>query len=405
MLISINPFVKYISKIITIFIFLVIFVAVAYISNLLVLQVIDREKEQLNIYSKVYRHYILSNDINETLFFLEVITPTLYLPLIITDLDDAPIQDYHSFTLNIDELNNLNTLEEQREYLIGMIKSMKANYEPIMVLDDNGKPIAKFYYNHSRLVDLLRFFPLITVLVVLSIVMFAYIAFNASKNNEQSKVWVGMSKETAHQLGTPISSLLAWIELLKLNKEYPEVIMDTAEEIENDIERLDIIARRFSKIGSAPDLKPINISNKIDEVINYYYRRLPNLSGKIEIHKEYPDNIIINANDMLIGWVLENLIKNGVEAMEGSKGDLYLKIDNTSSKKLQILITDTGKGMTPKMRYKIFKPGFTTKKRGWGMGLSLVRRIIEDYHYGRIYVKKTVINKGTTFLIEIPIKK
>ncbi|MCL2040062.1 MAG: HAMP domain-containing histidine kinase [Bacteroidetes bacterium] len=396
---------------------------------MLVIQVIEREKEQLNTYSKVYRHYILSNDINEALFFLEVITPTLYLPLIITDLDDEPIQDYHSFTLNIDELNNLNTMEEQREYLLSMIKNMKANYEPIIVADDDGNPITKFYYNHSRLVDLLRFFPLITVLVVLSIVMFAYIAFNASKNNEQSRVWVGMSKETAHQLGTPISSLLAWVELLKMNKESPEAIINTADEIGNDIERLDIIARRFSKIGSAPDLKPLNISNKIDEVVAYYERRLPNLSGKIEIHKDYPDNIIINANDMLIGWVLENLIKNAVEAMEGNKGDLYLKVEwagkkqkniseklndvseinanftNVSNKKIQILITDTGKGMTSKMRYKIFKPGFTTKKRGWGMGLSLVRRIIEDYHYGKIYVKNTAIGKGTTFLIEIPIKK
>ncbi len=500
MLSSINPFVKYVSKIITIFVFLMLFMAVAYISNLLVLQVIDREKEQLNTYLEIYRHYMLAvvtDDLNKAMFFLEIITPTLYLPLIIADMDDEPIQDYHSYTLNIDELNNLNSLDEQREYLVAMMQKMKANYEPITVFDDNEMPIAKFYYSHSKLVDLLRFFPLITVLVVLSVVMFAYIAFNASKNNEQSKIWVGMSKETAHQLGTPLSSLLAWMELLKLNREQPELIMDTIKEIENDIERLDLIARRFSKIGSAPDLKPLNISKKIDDVVNYYKSRLPNLSGKIEIHKEYPDNIIINANDMLIGWVLENLIKNGVEAMEGNRGDLYLKIEwsgkissknkgisneisgisnetrdisnetrdisnetrdisnetrsisneisgisnetrsisnetrsisnETRSisnetrdisnetrdisneirdiKKIQILITDTGKGMTSKMRYKIFKPGFTTKKRGWGMGLSLVRRIIEDYHNGKIYVKDTAIGKGTTFLIEIPVNK
>ena len=399
---SINPFIKYVSRIIIVISFLLIIVAVSYISNMLVLQVIEREKEQLHTYIKVYRHYILSKDIENALFFLEVITSTLYFPLIITDMEDEPLQDYHSFTLNVDELDKINSLEAQREYLVNMITSIKKDYPPIILIDDEGIPIAKFYYTHSLLVDLLRFFPLFSVLFVLSVVIFAYIAFNASKNSEQSRVWVGMARETAHQLGTPISSLLAWIELLKLNKEYPDMILDTADEIENDIDRLSIIATRFSKIGSAPDLKPLNISKKIDEVIDYYERRLPNLAGKIDIHKQYVPEIIINANDMLIGWVFENLIKNGVEAMEGNNGQLHLVIENISNKKTQILITDTGKGMTSKMKYKIFEPGFTTKKRGWGMGLSLVRRIIEDYHHGQIYVKDTTLGKGTTFAIELP---
>jgi len=179
--------------------------------------------------------------------------------------------------------------------------------------------------------------------------------------------------------------------------------MNTANELESDINRLSIIATRFSKIGSAPDLKPIDISEKIDEVILYYERRLPNLSGKIDIYKQYDANIIIKGNDMLISWVFENLIKNGVEAMEGNKGEMTLKIEKISNRLIQILISDTGKGMTTKMKYHIFEPGYTTKKRGWGIGLSLVKRIIEEYHHGKIYVKESIIGKGTTFAIELPI--
>jgi signal transduction histidine kinase len=403
--ITLNPFAKYVSKIIILGGILLILVGISYVSNSLVLQVISREKEQLHTYTEVYRHYILSQDVESALFFLEVITPTLYFPLIITDINDEPLQDYQSFTLNIDELNNLHSLEEQRKYLLEMISDMKESYSPIIITDINGEPIAKFYYSHSLLGDLLRFFPLVSILIMLIIVLFGYIEFNATKNNEQSKVWVGMARETAHQLGTPISSLLAWIELLKLNKEHPDVIMDTADEIENDINRLSIIATRFSKIGSEPDIKFVNISDKIDEVIAYYERRLPNLNGKVEIYKEYIPNIIIDANDMLIGWVFENLIKNGVEAMEGHKGKLSVIINNISHKRIQILITDTGKGMATKMKYKIFEPGFTTKKRGWGIGLSLVKRIIEEYHHGKIYVKDTTLGKGTTFAIDLPIEK
>jgi signal transduction histidine kinase len=342
---------------------------------------VEREKEQLQTYTQVYRHFMLSHTDENALFFLEVITPTLYFPLIVADMDDEPLQDYLSFTLNIDELTKLNTLEEQRLYLIKMIDDIKDTYPPIIIKDAAGEPIAKFYYTHSVFVDLLRFFPLISVLVVICVVIFGYIAFNASKNNEQSKVWVGMSKETAHQLGTPISSLLAWVELLRINKDYPEQIVETAQEIEDDINRLGIIATRFSKIGSAPDKKQVNLSNKIDNVVEYFQRRLPNLNGKVEIYKDYQPDIIINANEMLIGWVFENLIKNGVEAMEGKKGNLFIKIESTP-KRIQIFITDTGKGMTAKVKYRIFDPGYTTKKRGWGIGLVLVKRIIEKYHHG-----------------------
>jgi len=240
-------------------------------------------------------------------------------------------------------------------------------------------------------------------LTVMTIIGIGYIAFSSAKDSEQSRIWVGMAREAAHQLGTPISSLLAWIELLKLNKSYPEMIENVSSEIENDVERLNIIATRFSKIGSLPDIKPTNIAEKINEVCNYYEKRLPNLARKVTINRKYENPLIINANEILIGWVFENLIKNAFEAMDGKNDEITIYSNRLSNKKLQILVKDTGKGMNAKLKLQIFEPGFTTKKRGWGIGLNLVKRIIEEYHLGKIYVKESAPNKGTTFAIELPI--
>jgi len=397
-----NPLVKLIIKSILGITIFAIIIAVSFGSNILVQQVINREKVSLKTYSNIYKHFITGSDIESALFLLEEITPTLYFPMIITDENDEPIQDYEAYTLNITALKKINSIDAQHKYLVGQIQKMKQNYPPIIVPDADGKIIAKFYYSHSTLVDYLRFFPLVSVLTVVIFVLIGYFAFNAARNNEQSRVWIGMARETAHQLGTPISSLMAWIELLRLNKEFPEVIESTALEIENDINRLNVIATRFSKIGSQPDIKLINISDKIDSVCNYYERRLPYLAGKITINKNYRKNILLNANDMLMIWVFENLIKNAVEAMEGNKGEITITANQLSNKKILFLIKDTGKGMSTKAKLQVFEPGFTTKKRGWGIGLNFVKRIIEEYHNGKIYVKETSLGKGTTFAIELP---
>jgi two-component sensor histidine kinase len=398
-----SPFLKLLTKIFFLVALLALLIGVSFGSNILVQQVIEREKDVLRTYANIYRHYITATDVESALFFLEVITPTIYFPMIITDAHDEPIQDYQSYTLNIEALKHIHSIDAQHKFLVREIKLMGSVYPPIIVPDENGEIMAKFYYSQSTLVDLLRFFPLVSVLIVFGVVIIGYIAFNAARNNEQSLVWVGMARETAHQLGTPISSLLAWMELLKLNKKYPDVIEDTANEIENDIDRLNTIATRFSKIGSQPDMKLINISEVIDDVCQYYERRLPHLAGKVTINKKYVGNIYVNANDTLISWVFENLIKNAVEAMDGKKGELTISSNNISKKKIQILVKDTGKGMNAKLKYQIFEPGFTTKKRGWGIGLSLVKRIIEEYHHGKIYVKESNVGNGTTFAIEFPI--
>ena len=400
-----NPLVKLIIKIILGITICAIIIAVSFGSNILVQQVVNREVIALENYAKVYKYFvtsITSSDFENALFFLDVVTPTLYFPMIITDANDLPLQDYESYTLNIPALKRISSIDEQHNYLVRRIEKMKRGYPPITVLDDNGEVIVKFYYSHSSLVDYLRFFPLISVITVVIFVMIGYFAFNAARNNEQSRVWVGMSRETAHQLGTPISSLFAWIELLRLNKDFPEAIEETALEIENDINRLNIIATRFSKIGSKPDMKIINISDKIDNVCNYYERRLPYLTGKVTINRNYSSDILLNANDMLMIWVFENLIKNAVEAMEGNKGEITISAVKLSDKKIQLLVQDTGKGMNTTAKLQVFEPGFTTKKRGWGIGLNFVKRIIEEYHSGKIYVKETSLGKGTTFAIELP---
>ncbi|MDR0926669.1 MAG: HAMP domain-containing histidine kinase [Ignavibacteria bacterium] len=399
---KISPFVKFIIKIVIVASILAVIIVVSYASNLLVDQVIRREKQELQTFANTYRYYVTATDVESALFFLEAITPNIYFPMIITDGNDEPIQDYESFTLNMDELKYITSIDVQHEYLVAQIKKMKRTYPPIIVPDANGQIIAKFYYTHSNLVDMLRFFPLVSVLMVMTIVIIGYWAFNGARNNEQSRLWVGMARETAHQLGTPISSLLAWIELLKLNRDAPESIDETADEIEKDVERLNMIATRFSKIGSNPDMQQLNVSEELNEICDYYERRLPHLAGKISIYKDYDTNLYIQANATLFSWVFENLIKNAVEAMDGKPGELYITAKQLSKNKLQFLIKDSGKGMNKKMRLQIFEPGFTTKKRGWGMGLSLVRRIIEEYHHGKIYVKESAIGKGTTFAIELP---
>ena len=213
-----------------------------------------------------------------------------------------------------------------------------------------------------------------------------------------------MAKEAAHQLGTPLSSLLAWLEIIKFSSDDPQAVTETASEMEKDIQRLNTIAIRFSKIGSTPDKELINISKLIDNVCNYYDKRLPHLGKKIEIIRSLDDRIFVEVNIDLFAWVIENLLKNAAEAIEEKTGQIYIFMRVIPNNKIFIFVKDTGKGMTQKLKRQLFTPGFTTKKRGWGLGLSLCKRIVEEYHDGKIYVKESIIGKGTTFAIEIPIK-
>lgn len=247
------------------------------------------------------------------------------------------------------------------------------------------------YYTNSFLLTQLRYYPLAQFLIIGIFLIVAYILFSMARNAEQNQVWVGMSKETAHQLGTPLSSLIAWVELLRLKG----IDEGTIGEISKDIKRLENITERFSKIGSPPKLIPANLNGSISEVISYMKKRT---SSKVAFHVRFPENdVIVPHNENLFGWVIENIIKNAIDAMEGV-GNIYLQVEE-SGRQVVIDIADDGKGIPASRHKAIFNPGVTSKKSGWGLGLSLSRRIIENYHGGRLFVKASAINAGTTFRI------
>jgi len=249
-------------------------------------------------------------------------------------------------------------------------------------------------YDESTLLKRLSQYPYWQLGIVMIFVVVAIFALLSSKRAEQNKVWVGLSKETAHQLGTPISSLMAWVEILKENYPDDELIP----EMNKDVKRLELIAERFSKIGSLPEPVDASMNEVLAHVIDYMDRRT---SKKVEIVSDLPaENVVVKMNASLFEWVIENLCKNAVDAMEG-RGRIVLSLNDEGSK-VAIEVTDNGKGIRKKDLKSVFTPGFTTKKRGWGLGLSLAKRIVEEYHKGRIYVKSSEVGVGTTFRIEMP---
>ena len=264
----------------------------------------------------------------------------------------------------------------------------------ISIDDGNHSDYINVCYNDSLMLKRLHVYPFVQLGVVMLFVVVAIFALLTSKKAEQNKVWVGLSKETAHQLGTPISSLMAWIEILKENYPQDELIP----EMDKDISRLQLIADRFSKIGSTPEVTPDNLNLVIYHVAEYMDTRT---SKKIKIIRNLPENdIIVNLNAALFEWVVENLCKNAVDAMGGESGSITLSIRDYNEK-VAVEVADTGRGIKKKDLGNVFRPGFTTKKRGWGLGLSLAKRIVEEYHKGRIYVKSSELGKGTTFRIEL----
>jgi two-component system, sporulation sensor kinase D len=290
---------------------------------------------------------------------------------------------------------NGNKKAADSSYLKSQLRIMKFFNNPIPIKIDE-KINHLIYYKEQRAITLLRYFPYVQLLLIGLFLSISYVAFNTSRMNDQNKVWVGMAKETAHQIGTPLSSLMAWIDYLKTTREVPSD--EVLDELEKDIKRLEIITERFSKIGSTPELKLNNVFDIIYESIDYLERRVSN-KVKITITENSDREAVANINKNLFSWVIENLTKNAVDAMNG-KGTITFNIKQ-GKHNVYIDVTDTGKGMSRSNFQLIFKPGFTTKKRGWGLGLSLSKRIIENYHKGEIFVKDSEIGKGTTFRIRL----
>jgi signal transduction histidine kinase len=298
--------------------------------------------------------------------------------------------------LNIDFPDGL-TDEEQNQFLRDKVKEMKNEHPPIIV-DTKEGTYGLIYYSYSTLLQQLRYLPYAQLVVLTVLGFLAYLAFSSSRRAEQNRVWVGLAKETAHQLGTPLSSLLAWVEYMRSDPEHYEA--EVTDEIEKDVNRLETITARFSSIGSIPTLKPENLTEVVQKFTTYLARRI-STKVKMSVENNLPvDQQVIRINRLLFEWVIENICKNAVDAMAGV-GELRLNILALPSGEVAIDITDTGKGIPKASLQKVFSPGFSTKKRGWGLGLTLAKRIVEEYHNGRLFVKSSEVGKGTTFRITL----
>lgn len=329
-------------------------------------------------------------------FLLKIINGNTTIPVLLTD-DDGNILNYRNFELPepVDSLNPMDLSEANRRFLQERLDvlSKGSNVIHITIGPDLQQHL---YYEDSTLLKRLSYYPYIQLLVMIFFLVVVYFAVLSTKKAEQNKVWVGLSKETAHQLGTPISSLMAWMELL------PEmgVDPDTIAEMSKDVTRLSTIASRFSKIGSKPKMEHVNLVDVVTHATSYMDTRI---SGRISLSTDIRyARLQVKACPPLFEWVMENLIKNAVDAMDGA-GRIAVEVGLLSPRKAYIDVSDTGKGIPRKNFKTVFNPGFTSKKRGWGLGLTLAKRIIEQYHAGRIFVKSSTPGVGTTFRIELPL--
>ena len=278
-------------------------------------------------------------------------------------------------------------------YLTKQLDIMKDENKPLYITreSEKGNTTDSVYYRDSDLLNRLQYYPLALVLILLLFGTVIYLVFKSNKVAEQNKLWAGMAKETAHQIGTPLSSLLGWVEILRMENADEKTVV----EIEKDVERLNTIADRFSKIGSIPKLTRHDVVLETQKAFDYYESRSSKLVDfNLDILNK--EKIYAMINTQLFSWVIENLIKNAIDAMQG-KGSINIQVSSKDDKYIVIDVSDTGKGIAKSLHNKIFDPGYTTKRRGWGLGLSLTKRIVEDYHDGKIYVKKSELGKGTTF--------
>jgi two-component sensor histidine kinase len=363
-------------------------------TNILVEQIKDREKRQMDLYAATLEY--LANELDApNLIFVheEIIQANRTIPVILTDEFGRP-----EHFRNIPGLDELKDPKEREKLLEKEIEKMQKERDPIMVtlIDDVNQVYGykNIYYRNSKLLEQLRYYPYVQLSIISIFGLIVFGIFNYSRRAEQNRVWVGLAKETAHQLGTPLSSLMAWVEYFK--ETFPEQ-KEIFDELQKDVDRLEMITERFSNIGSVPKLSEGNVFELVSEVMKYLQTRI---SKKVVFSIEaFPtEDIRSNINRPLFAWVIENIVKNAVDAMDGI-GSIHIKIMKVSEGQVAVDISDSGKGITKANIKDLFKPGFTTKRRGWGLGLALAKRIVENYHGGKIFVKSSEINKGTTFRI------
>lgn len=360
----------------------VIAIASVFVSDLLIKDLAREERQKIEVWAEATRVVTSEDPSLNMKLILQIIQGNTSIPVMLCNEQDS-VMNY----------KNIELPEKNVEgFLYQKAQELKKKNQPIPIDMEDGT-FQYLYYDDSINLKRLLIYPYAQLSVMAVFILIAFLALTSTKRAEQNKVWVGLSKETAHQLGTPISSLIAWVEYLKMKEVDPSLL----EEMEKDVKRLETIADRFSKIGSQPEPIPLDIRHSIRAALNYMETRI---SSKVKITVEAPEEpVMVLMNDSLFAWVVENLCKNAVDAM-GGQGDIRFHIEE-KAKKVYIDVSDTGKGILKSKFKTVFNPGYTTKKRGWGLGLSLVKRIIESYHGGKIYVKNSEIGKGTTFRIEL----
>lgn len=366
-----------------------------YISNRLVKDLAKQERERMEIWADATRELTTSTD-TDVDFLFRIIRGNQNIPVLLVD-NDGNIIEQRNFKLPepadtakmLDEYSKVN-----KEFLAKRLQKLRNSSNKIDIEIDQSTH-QTLYYEDSDVLRRLAYYPYIQLAVMLLFLGVAYFALISVKRAEQNRVWVGLSKETAHQLGTPISSLMAWAQMLESMGVDKEIISD----MDTDVHRLSVIADRFSKIGSMPDKELTFINEAVESSLAYMRTRIPK-HVTLTVHTDGDKNCGVMLCQSLFEWVMENLTKNAVDAMEG-KGSIDIMV-TSDDRHAHLYIKDTGKGIARKNFKNVFNPGFTTKKRGWGLGLTLVKRIIEEYHGGKIYVKDSELGKGTTFSIEIP---
>ncbi len=367
---------------------ILIAVASLLVSRSLTHDLAEQEKSKMQVWAEAMKSLSAADENTDLSLVLKVLDENHTIPVVVLN-NEGVVTEYRNIEIKA------RNAKDSIAFITSYAQQMKASGQIIRIsLSKNNHDYIDVCYDDSLMLKRIAVYPYVQLGVVLLFVIVAIFALLTSKRAEQNKVWVGLSKETAHQLGTPISSLMAWSTILK--ETYPDD--ELLPEMDKDVKRLQLIADRFSKIGSIPEPVPSCLNDVLIHVVDYMDRRT---SKKIEMKTELPkENVIINMNASLFEWVIENLCKNAVDAMGGKLGSITLRLEETDKRAI-VEVSDTGKGIKKKDISNVFRPGFTTKKRGWGLGLSLAKRIVEEYHHGKIYVKNSEIGKGTTFRIEL----
>ncbi|MBU3699984.1 MAG: HAMP domain-containing histidine kinase [Candidatus Kapabacteria bacterium] len=374
---------------------------VLYVTKTIVDELASNERRTVELYAKLLARFYEKASDDELLYYIDQTNASIHFPVILTGSDAQPVYPYQQFMINVD-LDSTLSIEQQKAWLVAYIEEMRKDYPPFEIKGPDGKVMQLIFYANSSVVRELRYVPFVEISLVAAFILISYVSFSTIRRNEESNVWVGMAKEAAHQMGTPLSSLLAWLELLRINKDSPSEVVSTADQMQQDVERLNVIANRFAKIGAKPSKHKVRVADVLEHACRYFETRLPILGKRIHLVREYDETLEASLNEELFEWVIENLIKNAVDALDRHDGVIELRLARRARGGIIVTVKDNGKGMTRKVASKVFQTGFTTKTRGWGLGLSLSKRIIEDYHGGRLTIQQTQPGVGTTFAVEVP---